>query len=112
MTPKRFVKQFLSSLHRHHKSQGDIYIFSVPRSGSTLLAEVLNSNSASKTASEVFSLNAENRAVLKEYIGENSISDRYVDLPSDQYQNILKYFADLSDGKTWNSFLKLRDNNP
>ncbi len=104
MNIKRPVKHLIKGFHTHNKSLPDIYIFSLPRSGSTLLTEVLNSNLKSKTASESLGLNKDNKNILKQYFSEDFISERYVDISPDDFQQILAYYSALSQGKTWNSF--------
>jgi len=104
MNIKKPLKELLKGFHKHNKSLPDIYIFSLPRSGSTLLAEVLNSNSNSKTASESLALNKDNQSILKHYFSEDFLSERYVDISNEHYQQIIAYFSALSNGRTWNSF--------
>lgn len=104
MNIKKPVKQLLKGFHKHNKSLPDIYIFSLPRSGSTLLAEVLNYNSNVKTASESLALNKDNQSILKHYFSEDSLSERYIDISSEHLQQIIAYFSALSNGRTWNSF--------
>ncbi len=98
------VKQFLKVFHRHHKSLPDIYIFSLPRSGSTLLAEILNTNPETKTASESFAMNKDNLHILRNYFKEEFLSERYTDVSSYEFQSMVSYYAALSEGKTWNSY--------
>jgi Sulfotransferase family len=104
MRIKNSAKYFLKTLHRHKKSERDVFIFSLPRTGSTLLAEILNTDPRSKLASESFALNKDNIQVLKNYFDEIFLSDRYVDISDANLQQIFKYYSDLSEGKTWNSY--------
>ena len=101
---KGSIKQLIKVFHRHNKSLPDIYIFSLPRSGSTLLAEVLNTNPKSKTASESFALNQDNVQLLKNYFREDFLSERYIDVSTLDLEKITSYYTALSEGKTWNSY--------
>lgn len=104
MQIKGSIKQLIKVFHRHNKSLPDIYIFSLPRSGSTLLAEVLNTNPKSKTASESFALNKDNVHILKKYFKEDFLSERYTDVSTIDFQKIITYYTALSQGKTWNAY--------
>ena len=76
----------------------------MPRSGSTLLAEVLNTNPKSKTASESFALNHDNVQLLKNYFEEDFLTERYIDVSALDLEKIKSYYTALSEGKTWNSY--------
>ncbi len=104
MRIKNIFKTVLSKLHNHKKSSPDIFIFTLPRAGSTLLAEILNSNFQSKLASESFALNEDNLVVLKKYFNKDILADRYVDLSNENLKKVIDYYQDLSKGKTWNSY--------
>ncbi len=104
MRIKNTLKSLLIILHRHKKSEPDIYIFTLPRGGSTLLTEILNTDPHSKTASESFSLNKDNRQVLRKYFDDEFLAERYVDITEDNLQKIIKYYGDLAEGKHWNSY--------
>ena len=104
MRIKNITKTLLSKLHRHHKTDPDIFIFTLPRAGSTLLAEILNSNPHSKLASESFAINEDNVLVLNNYFKNDFISERYVDISDTDFQQVIHYYNDLSKGKTWNSY--------
>ena len=104
MLLKNRAKALLSRLHVHKKSQPDIFIFTLPRSGSTLLAEVLNTDVSSKMSSEPFALHNDNRLVLEQYFDKGFLAERYVDLKPKERERLMKYLGDLSQGKTWNSF--------
>ena len=104
MRIKNLIKSFLINLHRHNKSEPDVFIFSLPRAGSTLLSEILNTNPSSKTASESFALNKDNTQVLRKYFEKDFLADRYVDVSEDNFQRIIDYYCDLSEGKNWNSY--------
>lgn len=94
------MKQF----HQHRAVLPDVYIFTLPRTGSTLLAEILNVNSSAKVCSEPFALNSENLNVLKQYFPADFPADRYTDLRKESLLAVLVYLKDLSLGKTWNSY--------
>jgi hypothetical protein len=104
MSIKSLSKSLALHLHRHKKSEADLFIFSLPRTGSTLLAEVLNTDSRSKTASESFALNKDNTRVLRKYFDKNFLAERYVDISNGNLQQMFNYFNQLSEGKTWNSY--------
>lgn len=98
------IKSLVKHLHRHRKTQADIFIFTLPRAGSTLLAEILNTNSYTKTASEPLALNCDNSRVLRRYFPKDFPGKRYVDISENNLQRMYRYFEDLSLGKTWNSY--------
>jgi hypothetical protein len=98
------AKQLLKVFHRHNKSLPDIYIFSLPRSGSTLLAEILNTDPETKTASESFAMNKDNMHILRKYFKEAFLSERYTDISSYEFRSMISYFSALSEGKTWNAY--------
>jgi hypothetical protein len=104
MRIKNAVKSILSLLHRHKKSEADIFIFSLPRAGTTLLTEILNSDSNSKTASESLALNKDNYTVLRKYFEEEFLVERYVDISDSDLEKLYSYYSDLSQGKSWNSY--------
>lgn len=98
------IKSLLKHLHRHKKSQADIFIFTLPRAGSTLLAEILNVDPYTKTASEPLALNRDNLQVLRRYFPRDFPKERYVDNSENELDGLYTYFSDLSKGKTWNSY--------
>jgi hypothetical protein len=98
------IKSLLKHLHRHEKTQEDIFIFTLPRTGSTLLAEILNTDPFTKTVSEPLALNRDNLQVLRRYFPEDFPIERYVDISPENLQRMYGYFEDLSKGKTWNSY--------
>ena len=104
MRIKNTIKSLLKNLHSHKKSEPDIYIFSLPRTGSTLLAEILNTDSNSKTASESLSLTKDNIQVLRKYFNKDVLSERYVDVSEQSLHEIIEYYELLAEGKTWNSY--------
>lgn len=104
MRIKSIIKTSLINLHRHKKYEPDVFIFTLPRTGSTLLAEILNANPSSKTASESFAMNKDNTQVLRKYFEKDFLAERYVDISEDNFQRIINYYSDLSEGKTWNSY--------
>ncbi len=104
MRIKNAIKSILLILHRHKKSEPDIFIFTLPRAGSTLLTEILNTDSHSKTASESFSLNKDNMQVLRKYFDEEFLAERYVDISGDNLQQIYNYYEALAEGKHWSSY--------
>lgn len=104
MSVRTSLKSCLKAFHRHHKSNPDIFIFTLPRTGSTLLAEILNTDPAVKTASESMALNRDNRRVLRNYFDLEFLAERYVDITADELEQLLGYYSDLSEGKTWNSY--------
>jgi len=104
MKGKVILKTFLKEIHKHRKQKNDIFIFTLPRTGSTLLTEILNTNYKTKTASEVFALNNSNKEILLKYFDKDFLSERYTDISYYNYNLIIKYLKDISDGKTWNSY--------
>jgi len=98
------IKSLCKHLHRHRKIQADIFIFTLPRAGSTLLAEILNTDPSTKTASEPLALNRDNLQVLRRYFSRDFPGERYVDISENDLLNMFSYFEDLSSGKTWNSY--------
>ena len=104
MRIRNSIKSLIKNLHRHKKSEPDVYIFTLPRAGSTLLTEILNTDPHSKTASESFALNKDNTRVLGKYFDKEFLAERYVDLSEDNLQQMINYYTDLAEGKTWNSY--------
>lgn len=104
MAFKRFIKRGLKTFHTHKKSKDDIVIVTLPRTGSTLIAEILNVDMESKVCSEPLALNKNNLAVLRKYFDENELSERYTDVSETEIENFKRYFNDLSEGRLWNSF--------
>lgn len=104
MRYKNSIKTLLTNLHRHNKTEPDIYIFTLPRTGSTLLAEILNTNSHSKMASESFAMNKDNCQVLENYFDNGFLAERYIDISPNNLRQVFKYYEDLSKGKNWNSY--------
>lgn len=101
---KPLIKNILKQFHHHRKKDDDIYIFGLGRSGTTLLAEILNTDRRSKLCSEPFALHSENKYVLLKYFESRFLNDRYLDINPQEFNQIIKYLRDLSEGKTWNSF--------
>jgi hypothetical protein len=104
MRYRNSIKSLLKHLHRHEKSEPDIYIFALPRAGSTLLLEILNTNPRSKTSSEPLALNKGNMEVLRQYFDNDFLAERYVDISDKELDRMFGYFSELSQGRTWNSF--------
>lgn len=104
MRIKNSIKSLMKTLHGHKKLEPDIFIFTLPRAGSTLLAEILNTDPNLKMASESFALNNDNTQVLIEYFDKGFLTDRYVDISEINLEKIFRYYGDLSEGKTWNSY--------
>ena len=104
MRIKNSIKSLLKPLHRHKKSEPDVFIFSLPRAGSTLLTEILNTDPNSKTASEPLALNKDNIQVLLKQFDSDILAERYVDISGDHLHQMFNYFKNLSDGLTWNSY--------
>ena len=104
MSVRTSLKSCLKAFHRHHKSRPDIFIFTLPRTGSTLLAEILNTDPTVKTASESLALNRDNRSVLRKYFDREFLAERYVDISTEELEQLFGYYSDLSEGKTWNSY--------
>lgn len=104
MRIKNLVKSILSKLHTHKKTKPDIYIFTLPRAGSTLLAEILNTDRTCKLASESLALNNDNKEILKNYFQKDFLAERYTDLSILESEKMFNYYSDLSEGKTWNSY--------
>jgi len=104
MSLKTIAKKTLKLLHNHKKYKNDIFIFTLPRAGSTFLAEILNTNKECKTCAEPFALNKDNKEVLKKYLLNETLKERYTDISQNKFKLFLKYLKDLSAGKTWNSF--------
>ena len=65
MSIKNITKGFLAGFHYHKKQQPDIFIFTLPRAGSTLIAEILNSDSRPRTVIVSFTLNIDNQLLLQ-----------------------------------------------
>lgn len=101
---KSAIKTALKLFHSHNRKFADVFIFALGRSGSTLVAEILNTDRNIKLCSEPFVLQQPNVNVLKSYFPEDFLTDRYLDVSSDEFKTILKYLDDLSLGKTWNGF--------
>lgn len=101
---KSIIKTVLKQFHQHRAVLPDVYIFTLPRTGSTLLAEILNVNSSAKVCSEPFALNSENMNVLKQYFPADFPADRYTDFNKKQLLAVLVYLKELSLGNTWNSY--------
>lgn len=104
MRVKNSIKSSLKLFHKHQKTRPDVYIFTLPRTGSTLLAEILNTDRSYKTVSEPFALNHDNQEILRKYIDIDSQVERYVDVNDTTWNGILNYLSDLSGGLTWNSY--------
>ena len=104
MRIKNIIKTILSKLHSHHKTEPDIFIFTLPRAGSTLLAEIINSIPNIKLASESFALNKDNIQVLNKYFQQDFISERYVDVSKANLKQVYHYYNDLSNGNNWNGY--------
>jgi hypothetical protein len=104
MSLKLVVKSILSKIHSHQKQLPDVIIFTLIRSGSTLLLEILNTDKNRKSVSEPLSLTPDNRKILKKYLNSDTIAERYIDLSSSEQEALFRYFADLSEGKTANSY--------
>ncbi|GEM_PF-6167771 len=104
MDGKVIIKTLLKGIHKHKKQNNDIFIFTLPRTGSTLLSEILNTNSKVKTASESFALNNSNKQILLKYFDTNFLSERYTDTSNNEFRALIRYIDDISKGKTWNSY--------
>jgi hypothetical protein len=104
MSVKLFIKTILSKVHSHRKQLPDVIIFTLIRSGSTLLLEILNSDKNRKSVSEPLSLTSDNKKILNKYISSDAVSDRYTDLTDKEKDALFRYFSELSEGKTANSF--------
>jgi len=104
MSISTLTKSLLLALHRHRKSEPDVFIFTLPRTGSSLLAEILNTDPKAKTASEPFALLNNNTRVLGRYLDKTSWAERYVDVSETHVQQLVRYLEALSEGKTWNSY--------
>lgn len=103
MRIKTSIKNTLRLLHRHQPTYKDIYIISLGRAGSTLLAEMLNSQRGVRLVTEPLLNTSSNLDALKNYFNSHFISDRYVDLDKTDFEKLLKYFDHLSRMKTSNS---------
>ena len=104
MTIKSLTKTVLKYLHSHNKTQKDIILITLPRAGSTIVAEVLNMDPHSKVCSEPLAMNKHNRQVLHKYFETENIQERYTDISQNMFSSMKQFFIDLSEGKTWNSF--------
>jgi len=100
---KNFLKNTLRLFHRHQSSFKDLYIISLGRAGSTLLAEMLNAQKGVRLVPEPLLNTSVNIKVLEDYFNDEFISDRYLDLDDRDFENLLHYFRDLSQMKTSNS---------
>ncbi|MFC2138063.1 sulfotransferase domain-containing protein [Bacteroidota bacterium] len=103
MTYKNLIKTFLRPLHRHTKEGKDIYIFTLPRSGSSLLAEIISINPKINFIGEPLLLNKNNKENLLKYFDKSFLKERYVELSDSEQEKMFAYFNDLSNGKTLNS---------
>lgn len=101
---KAIIKDFLRSFHSHHKKDKDIFILTLPRSGSTLISEILNTDKQIKTCGEPFGLSNQNKKILSGYFPHSFLRERYSDVTSGEFQMLVEYIEDLSKGKTWNAF--------
>ena len=101
---KVILKQLLKYAHIHKKTQPDIFIFTLPRTGSTLLAEILNTTKHSKSVLEPFNMNRQTRPIIAKYIDDKAISERYFQLSNHQLDCIKIYLEDLSAGKLFNAY--------
>lgn len=82
----------------------DIYIFTIVRAGSTWLTEIINSQPGIKTVSEPLSTNNKDQiSVLTKYFGSMFLEERYISLTDREKELMVKYFSDLSLGKTLRS---------
>lgn len=104
MTLKSSVKKLLKLFHAHKKEGKDIVIVTLPRTGSTLLAEILNVDKGCKVCSEPFGINSQNIKILNKYLSLENIQERYTDVSKSMIESLKLYFNDLSEGKTWNSY--------
>jgi len=104
MSAKNLIKSILLPLHRHQKSAPDVFIFTLPRAGSSLLADVLNTDPQAKMASEPLALHKPNVRLLRKYFRETSLAERYVDISEAQYKQLIGFLTALSEGKTRNSY--------
>jgi hypothetical protein len=104
MSISTLIKSWLLPLHRHRKTKPDVFIFTLPRAGSSLLAEILNTDPTAKTASESFALDTNNARVLGKYLDKACWAERYVDVSATHFQQLTRYLEAQSEGKTWNSY--------
>ncbi len=100
---KYSIKTSLRLFHRHQSVFKDIYIISLGRAGSTLLAEMLNTQKGVRLVPEPLLNTPINIRVLNRYFSKSFISDRYLDLDNQDFEKLLNYFRDLSRMKTSNS---------
>ena len=103
MSFKNLVKSALKPLHKHQKEYADTYIITLGRTGSTLLAEILNTQKRLKIIGEPLSLNRHNKEILRRFFPESFLKERYIDLSEAEKQQMFAYFDSLAAGKTINS---------
>ncbi len=101
---KIVIKQLLRPLHRHEKSAPDVFLFALPRSGSTLLTEMMATGRGVKVASETFSLVNGSPSLLCRHLSPDSLAERYVDLSDEQLSGVVEYLYDISKGRYWNAY--------
>ena len=93
---KRKLKSVIHQFHFHKKKHKDIYIFTLPRTGSTLLAEILNVSPNIQMISEPFSLDKYNEKILTKNLQNVIPRDRYVDITDYEKNAIFNYLSKLS----------------
>jgi len=104
MKIKLLIKKILKTFHYHNRKLKDIYIFTLPRSGSTWLMEIIGSQPKIKIVQEPLSLEQTNKEFLIKYFDRKFLQERYIDLNVSDKRKMRKYFDDLSEGKLLNSF--------
>tara|TARA_B100000315_G_scaffold259477_1_gene315699 strand:- start:109 stop:1152 length:1044 start_codon:yes stop_codon:yes gene_type:complete len=96
----KFIKHALCNLKlRQPSKQGDIFIFTVPRSGLTWLLEIFSRHPHTRCIKEPFGL--WNISKIQNYFEPRS---RYCDLSEEDFERIRRYIEDiLSNKQPWKS---------
>ncbi len=94
------LKTLIKPFHHHKKEKEDIFIFTLGRSGSTLLTDILALAPGMKMVEEPFSLEAHNRPVLQSYLQDAFPRERYIDLEEGEWGQVLGFLFRLSETNT------------
>ncbi|MCF8011590.1 MAG: sulfotransferase [Clostridiales bacterium] len=90
------LKKFINIFHFHEKSRKrDIYIFSTPRSGSTWLMELIQTQPKIKVVAEPLI----NKELINNYHQLSKPQWRYIQVNQEDAEKMYDYFTNLSKGK-------------
>lgn len=96
---KKIAKKILINLHSHKKEKNDIIIFSLPRSGSTWLMEIINTQPNIRTIQEPLSL--EKKVSILKYLKVEQLRERYqFNYNNNEANLIIEYFNSMSINKS------------